>query len=239
MNNYAGFFKKFTLLFLLLGYQGEAAANVYVGVGYGGIESDFYQWTGDERNLNVQLGYPIAPGFSIETQYSKTVSGGDYKFSYGVGGYHFWNLLVDRNPGMTYEQAEELYPYPNGYGDINRESNYETMALYGVSKTSGDLYVKAKAGVASVKQTYTYGPLNYEGYIVDADGSVIYGELTPDDEEFENYMGDVDSYSYRDTGFSLGVGAGYKFTPALFAEIEFTRLNEHNEYYSLTMNYSF
>lgn len=242
MSNRVYFFAVASMLILSMSSKAsEDGTGFYVGTGYGGIELNPSYWGFDDpKNMSLQLGYAISPGFSIEAQYSNTVSGGDNKFSAYMGTGYFLNTLISRNPGMTMEEAEELYPGSAGFGNVKAELSQETMALYGVAKTAGDLYVKAKAGFASTKQEYECGLESYQGNIVDAEGNVYQGELTPGDEEFANYTASYTAkWHDRETDFSLGVGAGYKFTSSLFTEIEFTRLNEDTEYYSVAVNYLF
>jgi hypothetical protein len=222
----------------------QAADGFYIGTGYGILDTSAEGlYAADTGNINLQLGYEVLPGFAIEMGYSSSVSSGDLSFMRNGGyasTYNFWGLLVSRNSGMTYEDAVNQYPSPSSWKTMTGELNSESVGLFGVAKTSGNLYVKAKAGFSTVESRITYRPIQVEGDMVDINGSVFYGVLDKGSEEFGLYTaGSSGSDRHRETDFSAGIGAGYKFTSHLFAEIEFTRLNQYAEYYGLTVNYDF
>lgn len=219
-------------------------SGIYLGLGYGivnvpkedGLKID------NANNANIQFGYGFANGFAIEAQYSSSTKKGsasvteeDIDVSYDV-----WLELMDYNPGMTMDEAASIFPAASADFTVGLDLDVETLALYGVYRSSGDLYVKAKAGVVSVKSTGRVGVDHYTLRLLDSAYNTYEYSFGPGDDGYDENLGGIDEkISETNTDFSVGLGVGYKFTPAISAELEFTRLNEDYDYYSLGVNYAF
>lgn len=228
------------LLLISIGSGVCAAQEAYVGIGYGGLKTQKeYSYTDTQDNISLQAGRTITPNFAIEAIFSRSLSSDtpDY-YVPGRHGEVFWERLIERNPGMTLDEAQAQYPDPLGWTILSGDLTRTVVGVFGVYKSTGNPYIKSKAGFSMVKMTSKYRSDSFEGQMVAQDGSVFYGELDKDDPDFDDY-GTRQSWteSNKTTDFSVGFGAGYQLSPELFAEIEFTRFNTNSEYYSVTLNY--
>jgi hypothetical protein len=219
------------------------AEGFYVGIGYGGLESqsEYYVVDNQQDNMSLQVGYAVSPTIAFEALYSKSLSGSVPGF-YSSGNYPdvFWGRLISESPGMTMEEAQTEFPDPQGWTKFSKDLTYVTTAFFGVFKTSGNPYIKTRAGFSTVELTTKYRSDSFEGQMVADDGSVFSGVLDRGDEDFDVYADNRShTYSERDTDISVGFGAGYKMSPKLFAELEFTRFNKNSDYYSVSINYDF
>ncbi len=219
-------------------------SGIYLGLGYGivnvpkedGLKID------NANNANIQFGYGFANGFAVEAQYSSStkkasasISEENIDISSDV-----WLALMDSNPGMTLDEAASIIPMANADVTVGLDLDVETLALYGAYRSSGDLYVKAKAGLVSVKSTGHIGVDQYTVRFVDIVNNSYEYTVGHGDQGFDENLGGInEKISETKTDFSVGLGAGYRFTPAISAELEFTRLNKDYDYYSLGVNYNF
>lgn len=227
------------MLFMFTG--GECnAEEAYVGIGYGGMKThQEYSFTDTQDNISLHAGSAISPQLAIELTFSRSLSS-DAPDIYLQGTHDdvFWSRLVERNPGMTLIGAREQYPDPQSMTTLTQEVIRTTASIFGVYKTSGNPYLKTKAGLSSVVSQSTYQAESFKGQMVAPNGSVISGELLDDDKDFEYYAASKeDSDKKKTTDLSVGFGAGYKLSDELFAEIELTRFNSDTEYYSVSLNY--
>lgn len=231
---------KLGLLLFAYGYSVCNAQEVYMGIGYGGLKTQKeYSFTETQDNISLQAGQTISPHFAIEAFVSRSLS--SEAPGYYISGTHndaFWSRLVERNTGMTMDEAHAQYPDPLGWTRMSNDLTRMAAGVFGVYKTTGNPYIKTKAGFTVVKTKSKYRSDSFEGEMVAQDGSVFYGELDKDDADFDYYATRKSwEESNKTTDFSVGFGAGYQLSPEMFAEIEFTRFNTNTEYYSITLNY--
>lgn len=223
----------------------ESDRGIYVGLGYGIVtvpKADGINFS-DADNGNLQLGYAFSENFSIEAQYSTSVSDAtaegtiqDIDVSEIV-----WGDLMEFNPGMTLSEAMQIWPAAYADIDVDIKASIDTAALYGVYRSSGNLYIKAKAGVVSVDTSLTATPNSIELTVVQQDFSESVFVIQEEDEFFDQFSGggaEVE-VSEKETDFTAGVGIGYKIGSKFFAELEYTMLNDDFDCYSLGVNYRF
>jgi opacity protein-like surface antigen len=197
----------------------QDSSRFYAGVGFGKVtvpDAEGINFS-DANNGFIQLGYKINENFAIEGQYSKSTK--DASASYFVEGMdvseEWWDSIVSLNPGVTLTDAQSWYPYVEADIGLGFDATIETTAIYGVYRSVGDLYLKAKAGYLREKSTLTIRANSYS--------------LTDVSEKATE----------SESGFSGGLGVGYKFTKNLFSELEYTMLNDDLDFYSLSINYQF
>lgn len=95
------------------------------------------------------------------------ISGLDSGINLGLTGGHEWNL------GEISVAAEGEFSTALSKGDVNfGEWDVETLALYGVVRTHGDLYLKAKMGFLREKVTID---TNFSGSFSETDSGASYG----------------------------------------------------------------
>lgn len=225
--------------------------NVYAGIGYGVVTApDIDDLTGDHRisfddanNGFIQLGYKFTENFAIEGQYSKSTkdaSAEAFVESIDITEV-WWDEVLRANPGLTQQDVRSTFPYATMDMNFALDVNIETTALYGVFRSSGDLYFKAKAGYLREKSTVTVYPQSFDLFVdVVYPNDPIEFSSTRGDEEFDNFAGDSDrKLSESASGFSAGLGVGYKVSRRFFSELEYTMLNDDLDFYSLSINYAF
>jgi outer membrane immunogenic protein len=223
----------------------EQTTTMYVGAGFGVVavpdEEDFE--FSDANNGFIQLGYQFTENFAIEGQYSKSTKDASNKQS--IEGLNisqaWWDALMSENPGMTYSDAQALYPYAEMSTDVVLDANIETTAIYGAYRSGGDLYFKVKAGYLKEEVTITAKPTSIDFFALGGAGvNDLEFSLVKGDEGFEDFTSSVDeSFSESESGFSGGLGLGYKFTEQLFSELEYTMLTDDLDMYSLSVNFAF
>lgn len=216
----------------------------YVGAGYGVIAVPDVEGVkfSDANNAYIQVGYSFSENFAIEGQYSDSTKDASARLLIENidTTYETWAMLMEYNPELTLEQVASAFPAT--YADIGFDftASIETTALYGVYRTSGDFYLKAKAGAISVDASLTATPDYYAFTWIDGGGNLFEGSVTDKDEGFGEVAREWRStQSERETEFSAGLGAGYKFGNSFFAELEYTRVDSDLDYYSLGINYLF
>ncbi|WP_323814205.1 outer membrane beta-barrel protein [Cellvibrio sp. NN19] len=222
----------------------EQATGFYVGAGYGVVsvpKVDGIKFS-DPNNGFIQLGYQFTKNFSIEGQYSKSTK--DASARYTEEGVDFseawWQSIVEMNPGATISDAQSWFPFAVADMTMKFDVNVETTAIYGVYRSGGDLYVKAKAGYLSEKSTLTAVAESIDMYIAVANGDPIEFSANSSDEEFDDLAAETkQKASETSSDFSAGLGVGYKFTSHVFSELEYTMLNDDLDFYSLSINWAF
>lgn len=222
----------------------EKPLNFYAGVGYGTVavpEDDEISFS-DADNGFIQLGYKLSENFSIEGQYSKSVK--DAKATYIEEGINvtdeWWESILEMNPGTTLNEIQGVFPYAVIDLAVNIDASIETSAIYGVYRSSGDLYFKVKAGYLSEKTTLTIKPSAFDFYAEVLGNAPIVFTAAEGDEEFDDFgQLPVEKVSDKESDFSGGVGVGYKLTNRFFSELEYTMLNDDLDMYSLSINFAF
>lgn len=222
----------------------EKASGFYVGAGYGVVSVpnvDGIKFS-DPNNGFIQLGYQLTENFAIEGQYSKSTK--DASASYTEEAvdvsYVWWQSVADMSPGVDLAEVQSWFPYAIADVTMKLDVNVETKAIYGVYRSSGVFYVKAKAGYLSEKSTLTVAAESMDLFVAVANGDPIDVSLSREDEGFNELVSDSKGkISETKSDFSAGLGLGYKFTPHIFSELEYTMLNDDLDFYSFSINWAF
>lgn len=222
----------------------EDTPKFYVGAGYSvlTLPKDDDAKFSNANNGAIQFGYNLSENFAIEAHYSKSVKAASTKFA--VEGLDvseaWWNTTLPLNPGATMSDVQQWFPYAIADATTDVEAKVETTAIYGIYRTSGDLYVKAKAGYASTKTKATATIKSADLYIANSGNDPITFNVTTKDKLFDD-LGLNKSVNVSDTesDFSAGLGVGYKFNRSLFSELEYTKISDDFDFYSITINYAF
>src|SRR5690606_5448517 len=116
----------------------------YIGTGYGVMkvpDLDGVSFS-DAHNAFIQAGYNITDNFAIEAQYSDSTKAatGDFLIEGIDTRWELWDSMLALNEGMTLDQAMAIFP--EAYADIGIrvDIEIETLALYGVYRSSGNFY---------------------------------------------------------------------------------------------------
>lgn len=222
----------------------QDSSPFYVGVGFGKVTVPNVEGVkfSDANNGFIQLGYKINENFAIEGQYSKSTK--DASAKYNVSDMDvtevWWEDILALNPDMSLEEVQSIYPYVELDAGFGADATIETTAIYAVFRSTGDLYLKAKAGYLREKSTLTLQINNYDLSVYSNYDGLFTFSAKRGDEHFAN-MGfdETEKASASESGFSGGLGVGYKFTQHLFSELEYTMLNDDLDLYSLSINYQF
>jgi hypothetical protein len=215
----------------------------YIGTGYGVMklpEVDGMDFS-DAHNAYLQVGYQITNNFAIEAQYSNSTKEGsaDFLIEDIDTSWEVWQSLMELNAGMTLSEAMSIFP--ESYADIGirMDADVETLALYGVYRSSGKFYLKAKAGGVSAKASIKAAVSSFDFRWLEGNGNVIEGSVEPGMEGFDMMAEDfVVTESERDTEFSAGLGVGYRIDGNFMSELEYTVIDDV-DYISLGINYAF
>jgi outer membrane immunogenic protein len=233
----------------LLGAQAvvaqERPSNFYIGAGYGAVavdEQDGFTFS-DAKNGIIQLGYKISENFAIEGQYSKSSKDASTELTIDDIDVTeaWWDGIAAMNPGSSLSSIQSVFPYTAVDLRANVDANIETTAIYGVYRSGGDLYFKAKLGYLNEKTTLT-GSANALDFHVYISGVAEPDEFTlqQGDDGFEDFTDESTiTESESDSGVSAGLGLGYKFTDRFFSELEYTMLSDDLNMYSLSINFAF
>jgi hypothetical protein len=226
----------------------EGKSNLYVGAGYGVVaipDEDGIKFS-DANNGFIQLGYKLTENFAVEGQYSKSTKDADAKLvveDIDVSE-AWWAELEQYNPSWSAGVAQSIFPYATIDVTTSVKASIETAAIYGVYRSSGDLYFKVKAGYLREDSTLTISPSAFEFYApvaenVTPNDPVVFSGKKGDD-NFDAYVGDIsEDVSASESGFSAGLGVGYQFNDRFFSELEYTALNDDLDMYSLSINFAF
>ena len=214
----------------------DQVKGFYVGVGYGiiNINSEEGERFSRANNGSLNFGYSFSENWAVEALFSQTISGGaaTIKRSLDVT----QNIRADAlSQGLTPDQAEEAVVSAKLDTSAKAKATIDNYGLFGVYRTSGPLYGKFKVGVLNVRTSLDTTP--DEGRL---DVTSIYStkSYSFSDSAVEDLNFYIDS-SKSETKFSYGAGGGYKISEKFAVEVEFTRLlNDYNSY-SLTAIYQF
>lgn len=226
----------------------EHASKFYVGAGYGVVSVPEVEGVkfSDANNGFIQLGYKFSENFSVEGQYSKSTK--DASANTVIEDMDvseiFWADLEAFDPAWGNGTAQQIFPYAVIDLATKVEANIETSAIYGVYRSSGDLYFKVKAGYLREESTVTLSPSSFDFY------APVGENVTPNEpltftakkgEEFYDLYVQENSVkaTESESGFSGGLGVGYKFNSRIFSELEYVMLNDDLDMYSLSINYAF
>lgn len=222
----------------------EEQSPFYVGAGFGSVkikDDDDLNFSNAD-NASLQFGYKINQNFAIEAQYSTSTK--DANATQTIQDVDFsniwWTETIKLNPGMTLSDAQSIFPYAIADLTVNVDAKIETTALYGVYRSSGDFYIKVKAGYLHEKAKLVGSAQEADVYVAVQNDQPIQVHDTKGTQTFSNFGFDKKiTASETDSGFSGGLGAGYKFAEHLFAELEYTRIDSDLNYLSASINYAF
>lgn len=222
----------------------EKTSKFYAGVGFGimTIEDGDGSKFSDANNAAIQLGYKISENFAIEGHYSKSTKDASTQLTVeDVDITEAWQEMIrSYNPGLSMGEIRDLYPFAEASVDINVDAGIETTAIYGVYRSSGNVYFKAKAGYLREKATFAASINALDFYVVSSFAAPMEFTLTKDDEGFKDFDNqELGSMSESDSGFSGGLGLGYNLNHRFFAEVEYTLVEDDVDFYSLSINYTF
>lgn len=222
----------------------QDSSRFYAGAGFGIVAVSDVEGISfsDANNGSIQFGYKISENFAIEAQYSKSTK--DASASYTEENLDitelWWTSVKAMNPGMSMSEIQQVFPYSVADVAMSFEASIETTAIYGVYRSGGDLYFKAKAGYLSEKVKLTGMADSIDMYVEVANSDPIEFSADRGDDEFNELGFDAkQSVSEKDSGFSAGLGVGYKFTSHFFSELEYTMVDEDLDFYSVSVNYAF
>lgn len=222
----------------------QEVSKFYIGTSYGAVKvpKDDEISFSNADSAAIQFGYKITENFSIEAQHSRSIKNARAKYTESEIDISeaWWYQTQLVNPGTTIADMQQFFPYAIADVTIDINARIQTTALYGVYRSSGDLYFKIKAGYLSEKTKFTLATESADVYVAISGNSPIQFNATPKDASFNNLgLNQTDSTTDNNSDFSAGLGAGYKFTQHLFSELEFTKMNDDLDFYSLSINYAF
>ncbi|RYZ93284.1 MAG: porin family protein [Moraxellaceae bacterium] len=218
--------------------------SFYTGIGFGTVKVkalDELKFS-DARNGAIQFGYKISENFAIEAQYSTSIKDAKAKDAIQTVDFSeaWWKEVIRLNPTMSLFEAQNLFPYAVADLTVNLNAKIDTTALYGVYRSSGNLYFKIKAGYLREEVKLTGRGQEADVYVAVQNGQPIEVNDTKGSQTFSTFGFDKKiTISETDSGFSGGLGAGYKFTEQLFAELEYTRIEADVNFLSASLNYAF
>lgn len=227
----------------------ENGNGFYVGVGASAVKlraDDDTESSLNFKNGLVQIGYAFSEHFAIEGQYTSSLRSEsavtiDQPFDvtpYVKQGLTSLNSLTN----SQIAEVRSVKVNAHATADINLES----LGIYGVYRTSGNLYAKIKGGPVSVNvKGKPNAKLTWTKDVASTASPTITDYIKSFETDFsESFYDSFDSssggdQSERETKFSVGVGVGYKIAKNFTSELEYTKLGEDVAKTSLTVNYSF
>jgi hypothetical protein len=222
----------------------EDTPKFYVGAGYGvlTVPKDEDAKFSNANNGAIQFGYNLSENFAIEAHYSKSIKAASANFAAeGLDvSEAWWDATLPLNPGATLSDVQQWFPYAIADAITDIEAKVETTAIYGIYRTSGDFYVKAKAGYASTKTKATATIKSADIYVANPGNAPLTFNVTPKDKLFNDLgLNQSVNVSDNESDFSAGLGIGYKFNRKLFSELEYTKISDDFDFYSISINYAF
>ncbi len=173
-------------------YSENSAKTFYVGAGFNKIElanetNPDGPFT-SSKNYLLNAGYNFTSNYAVEVQYSDSYDKGSVNYKVG-------NFTT--SPPTTYQ--------------LTAESSLQTSAIYGVYRSSNNLFLKAKAGYINTKMTLTNNHPTYPF-----------------------------NFSDSKSDWAAGLGAGYKFGRSSI-ELEYTTTADdiNIDFTTLIYNYTF
>jgi opacity protein-like surface antigen len=216
----------------------DQVKGFYVGVGYGTININSEEEDVNfsrAKNGSLHFGYSFSENWSVEAQFSRTVAGGTATIeeSFDVTREIRASAI---SQGLTPSQAEQAVAYADVDVLVKVNAAIDNYGLFGVYRTSGPIYAKFKAGVLNVR---TSADSRVDGALLNI-ASVYESESYPlSDSEVDSLNTYIEPISESETKFSYGLGGGYKISDKFAVEMEFTRLlNDYNSY-TLSAKYHF
>lgn len=212
-------------------------SGFYVGAGFGVVKlpsEDGLNFS-NPKNGSIDFGYSFSENWAVEAQVSQTVSEGTLSSNETRNiTSEFRAALMDE--GLTSAQAIAAVKSADLDMSVKLDASVDSYGIYGVYRSSGQLYFKAKAGLLSVKTTIDGGASKAAVNVVNSANQST--NLSANDMGFD--LSDFDqSMSETETEFSAGIGGGYKFSEKLAAELEYTQLTSDFDSYTLSVKYSF
>ena len=141
--------------------------------------------------------------------------------------------------GFNYTQAMQAVNSASVDFAVRADISVDTYGIYGVYRTAGPLYAKIKAGVLSVETSADLSVTEATVTVVDASNMTSTFPFEKAQLSAVEEAADLSTISETETEFSIGVGAGYKFSDKFAVELEFTRLSSDFDSYSLSAKYHF
>jgi outer membrane immunogenic protein len=219
------------------GAVAQESSGFYVGAGFGAVKlpsEDGFNFS-NPKNGSIDFGYSFSENWAVEARVSQTVSEGALSandtrdITSGLR-----SALMDE--GFTSAQAVTAVKSASLDMTLKLDASVDSYGIYGVYRSSGQVYFKAKAGLVSVKTTLDGGASKASLNVVDSLNQST--NLSPSDMGFD--LSDLNqSMSETETKFSAGIGGGYKFSEKLAAELEYTQLTSDFDTYTLSIKYSF
>jgi hypothetical protein len=175
-----------------LAYADSSANNFYVGAGFNRVDLGYNDnpdgLIGNPKNYLLDAGYNFTSNYAVEIQYSDSYK--DSAIPYRTGDF-------TTTPPTFYNRAAEM--------------SLQTSAIYGVYRSSNNLFWKAKIGYmrnkVSIKDNHPAFPFHT---------------------------------SFSESNWAAGLGAGYRFGRSSI-ELEYTTTDDeiNIDFTSLAYNYAF
>lgn len=210
----------------------------YAGVGYGVVKlpSEDGDSFSNPKNGSFDFGYSFSESWAVEGHVSSSLTDGTAHISTSEDATFEMRNELMTTQNYTYAQAQQAVQSASIDMALNANASVDTYGLYGVYRTPGAFYAKVKAGVLAVKTSVSVKFSSASVTIVDGNNQTTMMTAS----QLGLNMGDFNtSESETKTEFSAGVGAGYKFTNNMSAELEYVRLSSDLDYYGLSVKYAF
>jgi outer membrane immunogenic protein len=211
----------------------QESLGLYAGLGYGIVKLSDAEGFSNPKNGSLTLGYSFTENWAIEGQFSSSLTEGTFSESDTM------DTTADTrrgfmSQGFTAIQAAAAIKTATTTVETRTDLSVDAPGIFGVYRTSGDLYAKVKMGAVSLKTTAAFSTVAASAVIVDSSNKSTVVTLPASSlSEFN------ESTSETSTEFSVGVGAGYKFAKKFAVELEYVRFSDEVDVYSLGVNYAF
>lgn len=215
----------------------QESSGFYMGAGFGLVKlpsDDDFNFS-NPKNGSIDFGYSFSENWAIEAQVSQTVAEGTFSVS-DTQDITAEMRAAFMSEGFTSAQAIAAVKSATLGMTVNLDASVDSYGVFGVYRSSGQLYFKAKAGFVSVKTTIDGGASKASVNLVNSSNqstNLSADELGLDLSDYDQSMSDTE------TKFSGGIGGGYKFSEKLAAELEYTQLTSDLDSYSVSIKYSF
>ena len=222
---------------LATGAVAQESSGFYVGAGFGAVKLPSEEGLNfsNPKNGSIDFGYSFSENWAVEARLSQTVSEGSLSANEVQD---VTSELRSALIGEGFSSSQAIAAVKSATLDmtLKLDASVDSYGIYGVYRSSGQLYFKAKAGLVSVKTTIDGGASKASLNVVDSLNKST--TMSADDIGFE--LDDLNqSMSETETKFSAGIGGGYKFSEKLAAELEYTQLTSDFDTYTLSIKYSF
>lgn len=215
----------------------QEGSGFYVGAGVGLVKlpsDDDFNFS-NPKNGSIDFGYSFSENWAVEAQVSQTVAEGAFS---ARNAYDVSSEMRAAYVANGHTSAQAIADIKSALLDmtVKLDASVDSYGVYGVYRSSGQLYFKAKAGLLSVKTTIDGGASKASVKVVNASNqstTISANQMSLDLSEFDQ------SKSETETKFSAGIGGGYKFSEKLAAELEYTQLTSDFDAYTLSVKYWF